>query len=348
MSDLKNTIKKYTVFMKILFYDMGNFELDYFLEKIPNNIEPVFFKKTLNSSAYIDTKNLDTEALSVFVTSDLNREVLSKFKNLKYIFLRCVGFSNVDLNYCKENDILVFNTPNYGNSTVAEYAFTLILMLSKKILQSKNDLYEGKVERDEITGIELFKKIIGVVGAGAIGKEIISIAKGFKMDVLVYDLKKNDDYNFVSFDELLTKSDFVVVSCPLTENTRKMFNKEAFSKMKKTAVFVNVARGEIVDTEALYNAIINKKLFACGLDVVECEEMLCESYKKCLKNDNLKEHCLKKYFFIQKMMKLDNVIITPHNAFNTFDAQIRILNMTLENIKASFDINSGTKNLVLI
>ncbi len=334
--------------MKILFYDMGNFELDYLLEKIPNKIEPVFFKKTLNSSTYVDEKHLDAEALSVFVTSDLSNEILSKFKKLKYIFLRCVGFSNVDLNYCKENNIYVFNTPNYGNSTVAEYAFALILLLSKKIFQSKNDLYEGKVERDEITGIELFEKTIGVVGAGSIGREIINIAKGFKMNVLVHDMKKSGDYNFVTFDELLYKSDFVVISCPLTDGTRKMFNKESISKMKKTAILVNVARGEIVDTEALYNALINKKLLACGLDVVECEEILCESHKKCLKNDNLKEHCLKKYFFIQKMMKLDNVIITPHNAYNTLDAQKRILDMTLENIISSFNIKSGTKNLVLI
>ncbi len=334
--------------MKTLFYDIGKFELDYLLEKIPSKIEPVFFKKPLNSNTYVDEKNIDAEALSVFVSSDLNSEVLSKFKNLKYIFLRCVGFSNVDLNYCKEKNIYVFNTPNYGNSTVAEYAFALILMLAKKILQSKNDLYEGKVERDEITGIELFKKTIGIVGAGAIGREIIGIAKGFKMDVLVHDLNQVGDYNFVSFDELLAKSDFIVVSCPLTETTRKMFNKDAFSKMKKTAIFVNVARGEIVDTEALYNALVNKKLYACGLDVVECEEILCESYKKCAENDHFKEHCLKKYFFIQKMMKLDNVIITPHNAFNTLDAQTRILDMTIDNIISSFDIKSGTKNLVLI
>ena len=334
--------------MKILFYDMGNFELDYFLDKIPSNIEPIFFKKPLNISTYVDEKHTGAEALSVFVSSDLSKDVLSRFKNLKYIFLRCVGFSNVDLNYCKENNIFVFNTPNYGNSTVAEYAFTLILMLSKKIIKSKNDLQEGKTERDEITGIELFQKTLGVVGAGSIGKEIINIAKGFKMDVLVFDLKQNGDYNFVSFDELLEKSDFVVISCPLTEFTRKMFNKEAISKMKKTALLVNVARGEIVDTEALYVALINKKLFGAGLDVVECEEILCESYKKCSENDNFKEHCLKKYFFIQKLMQLENVIITPHNAYNTLDAQKRILDMTLENIKSSFDIKSGTKNLVLI
>ena len=334
--------------MKILFYDMGNFELDYLLDKMPSNVEPVFFKNTLNLTTYVDEKHKDADALSVFVTSDLSKEVLSEFKNLKYIFLRCVGFSNVDLNYCKENNIFVFNTPNYGNSTVAEYAFTLLLMVSKKIIQSKEELSEGKVERDNITGIELFGKTMGVVGAGAIGKEIINIAKGFKMNVLVFDLYQNGVYNFVSFDELLKKSDFIVISCPLTETTRKMFNKEAISKMKKTAILINVARGEIVDTEALYIALVNKKLFGAGLDVVECEEMLCESYKKCSKNDSLMDICLKKYFFIQKLMKLDNVIITPHNAYNTMDAQKRILDMTLENITASFDVKSGTKNLVLI
>lgn len=334
--------------MKILFYDIRDFELDFLLEQIPNTIEPYFFKTPLEKNTYVDLKNQDAEALSVFVSSQLDSEILSKFKNLKYIFLRCVGFSNVDLDYCKEHSIYVFNTPNYGNSTVAEYVFALILALGKKIIKSTISLKNGDSDAVELMGIELLGKTMGVIGAGAIGRKVINIAHGFGMNVLVYDIEKKGAYNFVSLDELLEKSDFVSINCPLTEQTYHLINKENISKMKKTAFLINVARGEIIDTKALYMALMNKKIQGAALDVVECEQLLCSNWTKCSNTQDLKYVCLKKYFFIEKLMRLENILITPHNAYNTKEANERILKMTLENIKASFDINSSTKNLVLI
>ena len=334
--------------MKILFYDIRDFELDFLLEKIPNTIEPYFFKTPLEKNTYIDTKHHDAEALSVFVSSQLDSEVLSKFKNLKYIFLRCVGFSNVDLEYCKEHSVYVFNTPNYGNSTVAEYVFTLILALGKKIMKSTVSLKNGDSDAVQLMGIELLGKTMGVIGAGAIGRKVINIAHGFGMDVLVYDIEKKGAYNFVSLEELLEKSDFVSINCPLTEHTHHLINKETIYKMKKSAFLINVARGEIVDTKALYMALMYNKIQGAALDVVECEQLLCSNWKKCSHTQDLKYVCLKKYFFIEKLMRLENIIITPHNAYNTKEANERILEMTLENIQSSFDINSGTKNLVLI
>lgn len=334
--------------MKILFYDIRDFELDFLLEKIPNTIEPYFFKTPLDKNTYVDLKQKDCEALSVFVSSQLDAEVLFKFKNLKYIFLRCVGFSNVDLSYCKENNIYVFNTPNYGNSTVAEYVFALILALGKKIIKSTVSLKNGDSDAVELMGVELLGKTMGVIGAGAIGRKVINIAHGFNMDVLVYDIEKKGAYNFVPLDELLQKSDFVSINCPLTEKTYHLINKETISKMKKTAFLINVARGEIVDTKALYMALMYNKIQGAALDVVECEQLLCSNWNKCSNTQDLKYVCLKKYFFIEKLMRLENIIITPHNAYNTKEANERILAMTLENIKSSFDINSGTKNLVLI
>ena len=334
--------------MKILFYDIKEFELNFLLENIPENIEPYFFKTRLNESSYIDEKFLNTEAISVFVSSVLNEKVLSKFKNLKFIFLRSVGYSNIDLEYCKKQGIYVFNTPNYGNFTVAEYAFALLLSLGRKIIESKNSLSDGLIEKTNLMGIEFQGKTMGVIGAGAIGRRIINIAHGFGLEVLVYDINKKGAYNFVEFDELLKKSDFIVISCPLTKSTRKMFNKGSFSKMKKNSYLINIARGEIVDTKELYLALINKKIKGAALDVIECEEMVCKNWDECEKTDSLKQICLKKYFFIKKLMQMPNVIITPHNAYNTIEAQTRILKITLENIHSSFDINYGAKNLVLL
>ncbi len=334
--------------MKILFYDTKKFELDYLLEKIDSNIESYFFKNSLNSKTYIDEKYHDADAISAFVFSKLDEETLAKFKNLKFIFLRSVGYSNVDLNYCKKCNINVFNTPNYGNSTVAEYAFSLLLTLSKKIIEARNAILVGEIEQESLRGIELYSKTIGVIGVGAIGRKVINIAHGFGMEVLAYDINKNGAYNFVELDELLKKSDFISINCPLNDKTRNLIDKIAISKMKKNAIIINSARGEIIDSEALYWALAENKIKGAALDVIECEEYMCQNWKKCCKNFELKNTCLKKFFFIQKMLQLPNVIITPHNAYNTTEAGKRILDMTLSNIQSAINFNYSAKNLVLI
>ncbi|MBQ4645897.1 MAG: hypothetical protein IJB79_00965 [Candidatus Gastranaerophilales bacterium] len=334
--------------MKILFYDIKKFELDYLSKNKLMENEVYFFQNPINDSLRIDEKYLDCEALSVFVSSQLDNKTLSKFKNLKYIFLRSVGYSNVDLAYCKNNNIFVFNAPNYGNSTVAEYVFSLLLTLSKKILKAQNSLLNGEINHDDLRGIELFSKTMGVIGVGAIGRKVINIAHGFGMEVLAYDVYKNGAYNFVELDELLKKSDFISINCPLNDSTRNLIDKIAISKMKRNAILINTARGEIVDSEALFYALIEKRIKGAALDVVECEEYLCHNWKKCNKNSQMKSFCLKKFFFIRKLLRLPNVLITPHNAYNTKEAQKRILDIVLENINSSFDIKSGAKNLVLL
>ena len=338
--------------MKILFYDIKKAELNYLLEKISNDIEPYFFKNSINIQTYIDEKFIDSEAISAFVSSELNKDVLSQFKNLKYIFLRCVGYSNVDLEYCKENNIKVFNTPNYSNSTVAEYTFALLLSLVKKISNSQMAIKTGKITQEELTGLELHSKTIGVIGVGAIGRKVINIAHGFGMDVLAYDIHQNGAYNFVELDELLKKSDFISINCPLNEYTRGLIDRIAISKMKRNAIIINTARGEIIDTEALYYALAEKKILGVALDVVECEEYLCQNWKKCNENSIIKTTCLKKFFFIQKLMQFSNVIVTPHNAYNTKEALDRILKITLENIQSAIVLEKNpkcsAKNLVLI
>lgn len=336
--------------MKILFYDVRKIEFDFLTENMTSNLEPYFISCPLDDRTFVDDKFLDCEALSIFVSSTLNREVLAKFKNLKYIFLRSTGHSNVDMNYCKEKNILVFNVPQYGSSTVAEYAFALILSLVKKINESKESLFNGDVDSFELMGMELKGKTIGIIGLGSIGRKILNIAHGFAMEVLAYDIEKKGAYNYVELDELLEKSDFVTLNCPLTSQTKNMINTNTLSKMKKTAILVNIARGEIVDTKALYFALINKKIQGAVLDVIECEEILCQSYKTCQEYRNIKLACLKKYLFIQKLIHLENVIVTPHNAYNTKEANMRILKTTMFNIKQVINeqLNSGVKNLVLI
>ena len=170
------------------------------------------------------------------------------------------------------------------------------------------------------------------------------------MDVLIYDVVKKGAYNFVELNELLENSDIVVLSCPLNPQTMNLIDKDTISKMKKTSLLINVARGEIVNTKDLYFALVNNKIQGAGLDVIECEEVLCQAYKTCQEYSSIKQVCLKKYFFIQKLLQLPNVIITPHNAYNTKEANKKILDTTLFNIKQmqNIDSNPSVKNLVLI
>ena len=336
--------------MKIIFYDIKKFEYDYLIQNMYSFLEPYFITCPINENTYVDEKMKDCEAISIFVNSVLNKETLPKFKNLKYIFLRSTGYSNVDIEYCKENNILIFNVPQYGSSTVAEYAFSLILNLTKKINEAKTSILKGDIDSGSLMGIELKGKTIGIVGLGSIGRKILNIAHGFGMEVIAYDIIKKGAYNYVDLNELLEKSDFITLNCPLTSQTKHLINKEALEKMKKNAILINVARGEIVDTKALYFALINNKIQGAALDVIECEEVLCQSYKTCQEYKNIKSVCLKKYFFIQKLLQLPNVIITPHNAYNTKEATTRILNTTLYNIKQTINIelNSSVKNLILL
>lgn len=337
--------------MKILFYDTKQIEKTYFEEefKKTDKILAKYYDFPLLNSTNINQDDYDAEAISIFVTSYLQKEVLEKFKNLKYIFLRCVGFSNVDLKYCKDNNIKILNTPNYGNSTVAEYVFAMLLTLVKKIDKAKNDLQEGFVEYNYIEGVELCHKTFGIIGLGAIGKKIHNIAKGFNMDVLVYDIKKEDgNYNYVELDELLKNSDFISINCPLTPETKGLIGENEFNKMKPNAYLINTARGEIIQTSYLYDALLNKKIKGALLDVIECEEMLCAFFERCKIDEHIKQNCLKKFLFINKLMKMKNVIITPHNAYNTKEAKQRIMHITLDNIQSCLDINTSLKNLVLI
>ena len=330
--------------MKTLFYEMKDFELDYFLERIPKALEPYFFKIPITKSTYIDSKNKDAQAISVFVGSFLDKDVLSQFKNLKYIFLRAAGYSNIDITYCRQNNIKILNAPNYATSTVAQYAFSLLLALTRKIILAKDELEKGKIEHQKIMGEDINNKTIGIIGLGSIGKKIANISTCFDMKVIYYDIEKNDNYSFVELDELYNKSDFIIVCCPLNEKTMGMINKDAFLKMKREAILINVARGEIINTKDLYEALVKKRIQGAGLDVIECEQKLCNLRDFCLEND-MKDNCLKKYLFIRELFKMPNVIITPHNAYNTKEALTRILDMTLENIQTVIQAKE-LKNLI--
>lgn len=334
--------------MKVLFFDIKPFEKEYLDKNLNSSFEKIYFKHSLNCAFEPDNDTKDADIISVFIDSDLSKKVLDKFPNLKFIVLRSVGYSHVDLLSAKERGIAVFNAPHYGDYSIAEYTFALLLSVSRRIIEASFDIKSQNIDDIKYQGIELYKKTIGIVGLGAIGKKVAEIAQAFSMNVIYHDVIQDKNYNYVSFDDLCRQSDIISINCLLNHNTLYMFNSNKFELMKDGVIIINTARGEVIKTIDLYKALLSKKVAYAGLDVIECENILYEDKENPVDINSMKENCLKNYYVARKLLTMENVLITPHIAYNTIEAKKRILEITVENLISSTKFTSGAKNLVLI
>ena len=284
--------------------------------------------------------NKEAEILSVFVDSQVDSKVMDQFPNLSLIATRSTGFDNIDITEAKNRNITVCNVPSYGECTVAEYTFGLILMLSRKIHISTNKFIElGLITNSNIRGFDLFDKTIGVIGTGKIGKRVISIAKGFGMKILAYDANPDKKaiselgVQYVDLDHLLRHSDVVTLHLPYSKQTHHLINQESLKLMRKEALLINTSRGGIIDTNALVEALDNGTIAGAGLDVLEEENIIKDETAFIMSKDK-SHHNLCTIVADHALMKMPNVIITPHNAYNTVEALDRILDITTQNIIA--------------
>lgn len=296
----------------------------------------------LDETTVVTEEMAQANVISVFTFSRVSANVLKKFPNLKLIALRSVGFNHIDIDYCKENGIAVVNSLGYGNITVAEFAFGLILDVMRKVTRSYVNLREEHPYADDYMGFELNGATIGIIGTGAIGTEAVRIARGFGMNILAYDIFPNlalaEKYgvNYVELDELLKNSDVVSLHAPLTKDNFHLINEEKINMMKKNAVLINTARGELVDTKALYEALSDARIFGAGLDVLEAENMLIQP-DLTLDFDYLQDDVIRQTLLNERLLKLHNVVVTPHIAYNSKEANERILNITMNNINSFFE-----------
>jgi len=282
----------------------------------------------------------DAEIISVFVDSAVTKEILAKFSNLKMIATRSTGYDHIDLNACRERGIVVSNVPSYGENTVAEYAFALILTLSRKVYDSYDRIREtGSFNLDGLRGFDLKGKTLGVVGTGRIGKNVIRIAKGFEMEVIAYDPYPDNEaaetlgFRYVLLEELLAQSKIVSLHVPLLPETTHLINDKSLELMASDAYLVNTARGGIVDTQALVRAIKTGQLAGAALDVLEEEGTVKDELSFLTSEAPAKNPDLKTVLANHVLIDLPNVIVTPHNAFNTKEALERIMDTTVDNIK---------------
>ncbi len=325
--------------MQILFCDVDDITKDYLkAHPAPQGVEYVIFEKSLNDmndeelGKYYDT----VDVISTFVYSRLTGDLLSKFKKLKMISTRSTGYNNVDLDYCRANGIKVANVVGYGEITVAEFAVGSLLNLTRKIEYSHKKLERGCVDVDDDMGVDLFGKTVGVIGTGAIGRHFARLVKAFGCRVLAYDLYPNQALadegvvEYTDLDRIFKESDFISLHCPATKENRHMINASALSKMKDGVFIVNTARGDLIDTLALYNAVKSGKVAGAALDALEYEDIIIKNNVE-VADEKDKEFVL--YSLVnQKILQLENVVITPHIGFNSIEAIHRILDSSMKSV----------------
>lgn len=321
--------------MKIVIFDVEPWECETF-ETLNRDHELAFEEGSLDAETVEKYRGADI--ISAFIYSDHSRDVLSRFDDLKFIATRSTGFDHIDMEWCRENDVAVSNVPTYGENTVAEHVFALLLAISHRLVDAVDRTRRGDFSQGGLQGFDLKGRTFGVIGTGNIGAHVARIARGFEMEVVAFDLKPREDvarefgFSYVDMDALLEKSDVISLHVPGTEKTKGLIGKEAFDKMKDGAILINTARGPVVDTDALLDALASGKLKAAGLDVLPEEPVLREE-AELLRVYFTQKHDLDTLLADHILLRMRNVVITPHTAFNTREAVQRILDTSLENIE---------------
>ncbi len=289
------------------------------------------------------------DAVAFFIYSPIDKTVLERLPRLKLATTMSTGYDHVEIKTCTKRKITVCNVPAYAENTVAEHTMALLLAISRNIIPSIERTRKGNFNFNGLRGCDLNGKTIGVVGTGKIGRHVAHYANAFGMKVIAHDKKPNKElakecgFGYVTLDKLLKKSDIITLHLPETPQTHHIINKKNVRKIKKGCVLINTARGGLIETEALVIGLRAGIFKACGLDVLEQEAVLQEEslllHKKFAKKWN--ERLLLEEHWLQEM---DNVLITPHNAFNSEEAIQRILDTTIDNILNFF--SGKPKNVV--
>ncbi len=260
----------------------------------------------------------NSDAVISLLSDKIDKEIIDGMKKCKIIANYAVGFNNIDIEYAKSKNIIVTNTPDVLTDSTADLAFTLLLAAARRMKEGEKLISKKKFKGWEpklLLGIELNDKVLGIVGAGRIGSAVAKRAQAFGMKIIYNSrtknlfLEKELKAKKVTLNNLLKKSDFISLHVPLTDKTFHLINKQNLKLLKKRSVFINTARGEIVDEKELIKLLKRKKIFAAGFDVYENEPKI-----------------------NPELLKLDNVILLPHLGSGTFEARNEMSLLAAKNI----------------
>lgn len=322
--------------MKVTLFEIENWEREAFA-KLEDSHSFSYIEQPLTKDNV--SEHQDAEVISTFIYSKLGHDVLEQLPNLKMITTRSTGFDHIDLDYCSEHGITVCYVPTYGDNTVAEHVFALLLALSHRVVHAVDRTRKGDFSFEGLCGFDLRGKTIGVVGTGNIGRCVVKIAKGFDMNVVAADIDPDEEFaeragfEYVELDELLAQADIVTLHVPGNKATHHLLSSEEFATLKDGAVLINTSRGNVVDVLALQHALAEGKISAAGLDVLP-EEPIIREEAELLRTVFNEEHDVRNLLADHILLHMDNVLITPHTAFNTHEAVQRIIDTTCDNITA--------------
>ena len=331
--------------MKIIFFDSDTTVREVFSRELVGH-ECVFVDGPVTDSAL--QAHADAEAVSLFVSSSLTKEQMDMLPSLKLVAARSAGVDAIDAAHAKERAITLVRVPKYGQHTVAEFAFALMLALSRRLVEAAREVHEeGMCDPMLFEGFDLNGKTLGVVGTGNIGRAVVSIAQGFGMEVLMNDKFPASDLEsanvrYAPFEELLARADIITLHAPYTPENHHLLGAEQFAKCKKGVVIINTARGELIDTAALVESLKSGQVGGAGLDVLEGEHNLKAEAEVVRDCDSLQD--LKTMMRDHELMRMPRVIVTPHVAFFSREAYHDILQITAKNIVA---FASGTPENVV-
>ena len=264
---------------------------------------------------------VDVEGIICLITEKMDAEVIDRARRCRVIAQVAVGYDNVDVAAATRRGILVTNTPGVLTETTADMAWAILLATARRVVEGDTFTRSGRWKTWELmafTGQDVYGATLGIIGLGRIGAAIARRARGFAMSVLYYNrhraeaLEAELGVRYVGLDDLLHQSDFVVVSCALTPETHHLIGERQLGLMKPTSVLVNIARGPIVDQRALYRALVDRKIWAAGLDVYEVEPVPMD----------------------EPLLKLDNVVLPPHLGSASITTRTKMATMAVENCLA--------------
>jgi len=329
---------------KIALFQIDGWQADYLSTELNKaGVDADIFAEGVNK-AEVKTPE-QYEAISVFVGPNVDKAVIDTFPNLKLITTRSTGFDHIDVAYAYSKNIALGFVPHYGENTVAEFAVGLMLTLSRKLYLGIDRIKETRAfDFSGLEGVDVMGKTLGVVGTGRIGAHVIAIANGLGMKVVGHDAYPNDElakkygFSYVKLNDLLLQSDFITLHVPYLPDTHHLINKDNIKHIKKGAYLINTSRGPVVETDALVLALQKGILAGAGLDVLEEENIAKDEMGYWLRDadDDASDINLRTVLENNILMDMPNVVITPHNAFNTHEAKTRILNSDLNNITEFF------------
>ncbi|WP_392455172.1 2-hydroxyacid dehydrogenase [Chryseomicrobium aureum] len=266
-------------------------------------------------------KMINVDGVLCLLTENIDKKLIDGSPKLKVISNMAVGYNNIDIEAAKKKGIIVTNTPDVLTETTADLTFALLMATSRRLIEASTYLRNGDWKTWsplQLAGQDIYNSTLGIIGMGRIGEAIAKRALGFNMNIVYYnrsrklDMEQSLNVQYSELDDLLKESDFIVVMTPYTPQTTNLISEREFKLMKKSAILINTSRGGIVDEKALYDALVNKEIYAAGLDVFETEPI------------NLNN----------RLLTLPNLVALPHIGSSSINTRYKMANLAAENLIA--------------